>query len=56
MSGVLLSMNLGWTEVVDFSVPLYVDQINVIYRRPYIASHLDGFLRPYTAEVRIKKV
>ncbi|ROT80737.1 Variant Ionotropic Glutamate Receptor [Penaeus vannamei] len=50
MSGVTLSIDAPRAEVVDFSVPLFMDEHILTYRRPVYESDLLGFIKPYTAQ------
>ncbi|ROT80738.1 Variant Ionotropic Glutamate Receptor [Penaeus vannamei] len=50
MSGVTLSIDAPRAELVDFSVPLFMDEHVLTYRRPVYEYDLLGFIKPYTAQ------
>lgn len=52
MTAVVLSVDSLRGRAVDFSVPLYVDQQAVGFKRPVFEADMLGFVKPYTYEVR----
>ena len=53
MTGVVVGLDQERTSVADFTSYLYIDQKTIIYKRPMIEPDIAGFLKPYTATVRI---
>lgn len=53
MTAVVLSVDYLRDRAVDFSVPLYVDQQAVGYKRPVFEADMLGFVKPYSYEVKI---
>ncbi|XP_063612657.1 glutamate receptor 1-like [Penaeus indicus] len=51
MTAVVLSVDYLRDRAVDFSVPLYVDQQAVGYKRPVFEADMLGFVKPYTYEL-----
>ncbi|XP_063612658.1 glutamate receptor 1-like [Penaeus indicus] len=51
MTAVILSMDSLRDRAVDFSVPLYVDQQAVGYKRPVYEADMLGFVKPYKYEM-----
>lgn len=51
MTAVILSMDSLRDRAVDFSVPLYMDQQAVGYKRPVYEADMLGFVKPYKYEV-----
>ncbi|XP_042855746.1 glutamate receptor ionotropic, kainate 2-like [Penaeus japonicus] len=51
LSGVVLSVDAARSQVVDFSVPLFMDEQVLTYRRPVYESDLLGFIKPYTMQI-----
>ncbi|XP_037803443.1 glutamate receptor ionotropic, kainate 2-like [Penaeus monodon] len=51
MTAVVLSVDYLRDRAVDFSVPLYVDQQAVGYKRPVFEADMLGFVKPYTDEL-----
>lgn len=54
MTAVVLSMDSLRVRAVDFSVPLYVDQQVVGYKRPVYEADMLGFVKPYKYEVSVR--
>lgn len=52
MTAVVLSVDYLRDRAVDFSVPLYVDQQAVGYKRPVFEADMLGFVKPYSYEVK----
>ncbi|XP_042203989.1 glutamate receptor 1-like [Homarus americanus] len=48
MSGTVLTIGEARAKAVDFSVPLYTDQLSILYKLPSIEADLTGFVKPYT--------
>ncbi|KAK8392384.1 hypothetical protein O3P69_014622 [Scylla paramamosain] len=48
MGGTMFSVTWRRWQSVDFTVPLYLDQSNVMYMRPEVSSDVGGFIKPYT--------
>nr|XP_027209482.1 glutamate receptor 1-like [Penaeus vannamei] len=51
MTAVVLSVDYLRDRAVDFSVPLYVDQQAVGYKRPVFEADMLGFVKPYSYEL-----
>nr|XP_053646629.1 uncharacterized protein LOC128698435 [Cherax quadricarinatus] len=51
MSGVVFSVDEMRNTAVDFSVPLYMNEFVLQYRRPKLTSDIAGFVKPYTIEI-----
>ena len=46
-------VTLERTKVADFSVPITATDHAILYRRPQIEPDLLGFIKPFTALVRV---
>ncbi|XP_071538211.1 glutamate receptor ionotropic, delta-2-like [Panulirus ornatus] len=54
VSGVL-SYTSNRATAVDFSEPLYIDEISVAYRRPVLQADILAFIKPFTLAVRSRE-
>lgn len=51
MSGILFSVSSARLPAVDFSEPVYIDEMVAIYARPNVEPNITGFIMPYTSAV-----
>ncbi|XP_063850320.1 glutamate receptor-like [Scylla paramamosain] len=49
----LLTVNEARMRHLDFTVPLFVEQIHVAVRRPVLEPDMAGFVKPFTIFVRL---
>ncbi|XP_037778483.1 glutamate receptor-like isoform X2 [Penaeus monodon] len=49
MSAVVYSVTDKRKQAVDFSEPVYVDELTISYLRPVLESDMAGFVKPYTS-------
>ncbi|XP_068233683.1 glutamate receptor 1-like [Palaemon carinicauda] len=51
MSAAIYSITENRASAMDFSEPVYIDELTVGYVRPILQSDMMGFLKPYTDEM-----
>ncbi|XP_042213066.1 glutamate receptor-like isoform X1 [Homarus americanus] len=51
MSGVIFTVGEERARVIDFSVPLYMNEHVLSYKRPDLTPDIAGFVKPYTIEL-----